>query len=104
LYNRVVVPAKPVETQTVEEGLSWQRREGSGRRDGSEATEAPIWRLDGEEYLERCDPWPLNPGGELLLGVKLASPEGVAHCEDSAKVGRAHSGRTSQALGPSPRP
>ena len=31
--------------------------------------------------MERCDPWPLNPKGELLLGVKLESPEGVANCE-----------------------
>jgi 4-hydroxy-2-oxoheptanedioate aldolase len=34
-----------------------------------------------EEYLTRCDPWPLNPQGELLLGVKLESPEGIANCE-----------------------
>lgn len=31
--------------------------------------------------MRRCDPWPLNPGGELLLGVKIESPEGVADCE-----------------------
>ena len=48
---------------------------------GSETTAAPVWGLSTEEYLERCDPWPLNPKGELLLGVKLESPEGVANCE-----------------------
>jgi 4-hydroxy-2-oxoheptanedioate aldolase len=48
---------------------------------GSEATAAPIWGLSPEEYLDRCDPWPLNPSGELLLGVKLESPEGIAQCE-----------------------
>ena len=32
--------------------------------------------------MQRCDPWPLNPNGELLLGVKLESPEGIAHCEE----------------------
>jgi 4-hydroxy-2-oxoheptanedioate aldolase len=48
---------------------------------GSEPTAAPIWGLSTEEYLERCDPWPLNPRGELQLGVKLESPEGVANCE-----------------------
>ena len=48
---------------------------------GSESTAAPIWGLSPEEYLERCDPWPLNPKGELLLGVKLESPEGIANCE-----------------------
>ena len=31
--------------------------------------------------MQRCDPWPLNPKGELLLGVKLESPEGIANCE-----------------------
>jgi 4-hydroxy-2-oxoheptanedioate aldolase len=55
---------------------------GVGQRGrGSEQTAAPIWGLDTEGYLERCDPWPLNPNGELLLGVKLESPEGVANCE-----------------------
>ena len=31
--------------------------------------------------MSLCDPWPLNPEGELLLGVKLESPEGIAHCD-----------------------
>jgi 4-hydroxy-2-oxoheptanedioate aldolase len=53
---------------------------------GSEATAAPIWGLSAEEYLERCDPWPLNPAGELLLGVKLESPEGIAQCERILEV------------------
>ena len=38
--------------------------------------------LSPEEYMRRCDPWPLNPEGELLLGVKLESPEGIAACEE----------------------
>src|SRR5207244_12095753 len=53
---------------------------------GSETTAAPIWGLSTEEYLERCDPWPLNQKGELLLGVKLESPEGVANCESILAV------------------
>lgn len=48
---------------------------------GSESTAAPIWGLAPEHYIERCEPWPLNPAGELLLGVKLESPEGIANCE-----------------------
>ena len=48
---------------------------------GLENTAAPIWGLSGEEYMERCDPWPLNPRGELLLGVKLESPEGIANAD-----------------------
>jgi 4-hydroxy-2-oxoheptanedioate aldolase len=53
---------------------------------GSEATAAPVWGLSTEDYMERCDPWPLNPKGELLLGVKLESPEGVARCEEIIAV------------------
>jgi 4-hydroxy-2-oxoheptanedioate aldolase len=62
-------------------------RLGRGTRGrGSEATAAPIWGLSPEDYIARCDPWPLNPKGELLLGVKLESPEGVAQCEDILAV------------------
>jgi 4-hydroxy-2-oxoheptanedioate aldolase len=53
---------------------------------GSEPTAAPIWGISTEQYLERCDPWPLNPKGELLLGVKLESPEGIAQCEEILAV------------------
>jgi 2-keto-3-deoxy-L-rhamnonate aldolase RhmA len=53
---------------------------------GSESTAAPIWGLSTEDYIERCDPWPLNPSGELLLGVKLESPEGIANCEEIIAV------------------
>ena len=49
---------------------------------GSEATAAPVWGIGGEAYMSRCDPWPLNPAGELLLGVKLESPEGIAMADD----------------------
>ena len=55
---------------------------GSGTRGrGSEPTAAPVWGIDQQAYFEHCEPWPLNPKGELLLGVKIESPPGVAHCE-----------------------
>ena len=53
---------------------------------GSEATAAAIWGLSREDYMARSDPWPLNPQGELLLGVKIESPEGVANCESILAV------------------
>jgi 4-hydroxy-2-oxoheptanedioate aldolase len=53
---------------------------------GSEATAAPVWGLSQQDYMDRCDPWPLNPRGELLLGVKLESPEGIAQCETICAV------------------
>jgi len=53
---------------------------------GSESTAAPIWGISQEEYFARAEPWPLNPDGELLLGVKLESPEGIANCEEILAV------------------
>lgn len=60
---------------------------GTGTRGrGSERTAAPIWGISEAEYFRRADPWPLNPEGELLLGVKIESPEGVARCEEILAV------------------
>ena len=60
---------------------------GTGTRGrGSEATAAAIWGISEIDYRERADPWPLNPRGELLLGIKLESPEGVARCEEILAV------------------
>jgi 4-hydroxy-2-oxoheptanedioate aldolase len=49
---------------------------------GSEPTAAPIWGLTQEEYFRLAEPWPLNPLGELLLGVKIESPAGVANADE----------------------
>jgi 4-hydroxy-2-oxoheptanedioate aldolase len=72
------------QSPTAADGRPWLGVGTRGR--GSEPTAAPIWGLSPEEYLARCDPWPLNAGGELLLGVKLESPEGVARCEEILAV------------------
>lgn len=53
---------------------------------GSEPTAAPVWGQTTEAYLAKCDPWPLNPQGELLLGVKLESPEGIANANEILAV------------------
>ena len=84
-----VDPALPTPQQRLQG--TGQRPPGAGlgvgtRGRGSEATAAPVWGISPEQYLERCDPWPLNPKGELLLGVKLESPEGIANCESILAV------------------
>ena len=53
---------------------------------GSEGTAAPVWGVPGAHYMNLCDPWPLNPDGELMLGVKLESPEGIAHADEICAV------------------
>jgi 2-keto-3-deoxy-L-rhamnonate aldolase RhmA len=79
--------ASPIERMHGASGTARDGRLGLGSRGrGSEATAAAVWGLSPEEYLSRCDPWPLNPTGELLLGVKLESPEGIAKCEEILAV------------------
>ena len=53
---------------------------------GSEPSAAPVWGLSPAEYMECADPWPLNPHGELLLGVKIESPAGVSNVEQILRV------------------
>jgi 4-hydroxy-2-oxoheptanedioate aldolase len=53
---------------------------------GSEPTAAPVWGIDQQEYFARCEPWPLAPEGELLLGVKIESPPGVEYCDEILSV------------------
>ncbi len=48
---------------------------------GSEPSAAAVWGLSSEDYMQRADAWPLNTQGELLLGVKIESPEGVSNVE-----------------------
>jgi 4-hydroxy-2-oxoheptanedioate aldolase len=63
------------------------RHLGIGRRGrGSESEAAAVWDLPVETYFARAEPWPLAPAGELLLGVKIESPEGVANVEAIAAV------------------
>ena len=59
---------------------------GGTRGRGSEPTAAPIWGLNQEEYFARAEPWPLSPTGELLLGVKIESPAGVANADEILAV------------------
>jgi 4-hydroxy-2-oxoheptanedioate aldolase len=38
------------------------------------------------EYLERADVWPLNPDGELMLGLKIENRRALENAETSAAV------------------
>lgn len=53
---------------------------------GSEPSAAPIWGVDRDEYLRRADPWPLNPDGELLLGLKIESVAALPRIEEILSV------------------
>lgn len=60
---------------------------GEGRRGvGSEPSAMPIWGVDRDTYLRKAEPWPLNPEGELLLGVKIESAAAIPHIEEILAV------------------
>jgi 4-hydroxy-2-oxoheptanedioate aldolase len=71
----------PIHNQGVGKGLSEGRRGVHGA-----PTAARIWGVSQDEYLAKADAWPLNPQGELLLGLKLEDKYALANAEENVKV------------------
>ena len=71
----------PIHKQGVDKGLNEGRRGAHGT-----PTAAHIWGVSNEEYLDKADAWPLNPNGELLLGLKLEDKYALANAEENLKV------------------
>lgn len=64
-----------------------EARLGVGRRGhGGQVRAAEIWGVPVSEYFERADPWPLNPQGELLLGIKVENVRALANVEQTTQV------------------
>ena len=60
---------------------------GAGRRGhGGQTRAAEIWGIPVDEYFARADPWPLNPRGELLLGIKVENIRALASVERTTRV------------------
>ena len=53
---------------------------------GSEPSAAAIWGVDNADYIAKADPYPLNPDGELMLGIKVESVRGVSNIETMLAV------------------
>src|SRR5215472_3733304 len=47
---------------------------------------AEIWGVSQDEYLAKADAWPLNPDGELLLGLKLEDKYALANADADLKI------------------
>ena len=62
-----------------DDGLD-QGRRGAGSNPGH------IWGLAPGEYLQRADVWPLNPEGELMVGLKIENQRALANAEETCKV------------------
>ena len=58
-----------------------------GRRgSGGQGNAASIWGISAQEYLRKADVWPLNPEGEIMLGLKIENRRALANAEASAAV------------------
>src|ERR687886_357740 len=55
-----------------------QRLDTGRRGSGGQEQAAAIWGIEVGEYLRRADPWPLNPDGERLLGLKIENARALA--------------------------
>jgi 4-hydroxy-2-oxoheptanedioate aldolase len=71
----------PIHKQGVDKDLPEGRRGTHGA-----PTAAPIWGITPDEYLQKADAWPLNPNGELLLGLKLEDKYALANADQNLKV------------------
>ena len=60
---------------------------GEGLRGaGGQGFAAQIWGVSVSEYLKKADVWPINPDGEILLGLKIEDRHALVNAELSAMV------------------
>lgn len=71
----------PFNTLGVGQGLGVGRR-GSGGQEHA----AAVWGITPREYFDLAEPWPLNPRGELLLGLKIENKRALANVQESLAV------------------
>ena len=67
------------------EGIGPNLSEGRRGVHGA-ATASKIWGVSQDEYLDKADAWPLNPNGELLLGLKLEDKYALENAEATLKI------------------
>jgi 4-hydroxy-2-oxoheptanedioate aldolase len=65
------------QTDGIDEGL---------RGSGGQGFAARIGGVSGAEYQRMADPWPLNPDGEVLIGLKIEDRHALAQVEASTAV------------------
>jgi 4-hydroxy-2-oxoheptanedioate aldolase len=53
---------------------------------GSQGYASRIWGISSQEYTKRADPWPLNPNGEFLLGLKVEDKYALANAYQVTSV------------------
>lgn len=53
---------------------------------GSQGFASQIWGISAAEYTQKADPWPLNPNGEFMLGLKVEDKHALANAEKVTAV------------------
>ena len=53
---------------------------------GGEERPADIWGVTQADYRQRAEPWPLNPQGELLLGIKIENKDVLGQARAIAAI------------------
>jgi 4-hydroxy-2-oxoheptanedioate aldolase len=56
------------------------------RGSGSQGYASRIWGISGTEYIEKADPWPMNPNGEIILSLKMEDKYSLANIDEITKV------------------
>ena len=87
--GQVGVEMQEVETvEEVNQAISAMRfvSKGGKRPESGFERAAAYWGMTPAQYLEKADVWPLNPNGELLLGVIIESKAGIANARAIAAV------------------
>jgi len=51
--------------------------EPAGQRGDAPKNAAPYWGLSAQEYYSRADVWPLNPKGEILVGIQCEEARAI---------------------------
>ncbi len=56
------------------------------RGNGSQGYASSVWGVTADEYMRIADPWPMNPDGEFIFGLKIENPRADANVESSVRV------------------
>ena len=60
---------------------------GEGLRgSGGQVFAAGVWGVSSAEYQRRAEPWPLEPDGEILIGLKIEDRHALERAEASVGV------------------
>jgi len=71
----------PFQTVGVGRGLAQGQRGSAGQLSASK-----VWGVSVDEYLDKAEPWPLNPVGELMLGLKIENRRALVNVEVTTRV------------------